>query len=241
MSFNKMSSKDESVLPLDVQETGAGAACFSPFILSCYDWWVFGFSNRFGWRCSTHDVLIPHFKQHVSDKHLDIGVGTGFYYANIGNLSGKNIRLMDLNFNCLKTAEKRANDHGADAVSIVQHDVFKPFPFQEDEAFSSVSSFYLFNCLPGNNFNAKEPAVRNIHAVLREGGVYFGATVLGNTPQKGEKHNFVGQSLINYYNRKHIFGNENDTAEDLRRILERYFSHVEFRVEGVVALFSATK
>ncbi|MFC0139677.1 methyltransferase [Erwinia mallotivora] len=135
---------ENGISPELMPETGSGAACFSPFILFCYDWWVFTFTNRFGWCCSTDKVLIPHFRKYISARHLDIGVGTGFYYSHVGDLSGKKISLMDLNYNCLKSAEKRVKNNGAQHVEIIQHDVFKPFPFSSEKKFSSVSSYYLF-------------------------------------------------------------------------------------------------
>jgi ubiquinone/menaquinone biosynthesis C-methylase UbiE len=43
-----------------------------------YDLAVLQFSNSFVWQCSSH-VLLDFYNQHISDKHLDIGVGTGYF------------------------------------------------------------------------------------------------------------------------------------------------------------------
>ena len=63
------------------QDTDKGAAVYSPLVLGIYDLWVLGISNRYAWRCSTTAVLLPFFRQHIGQRHLDVGVGTGFYPA----------------------------------------------------------------------------------------------------------------------------------------------------------------
>lgn len=65
-------------------DTEKGAAIYSPLMLKLYDWWVLGISNRYAWRCSTDAVLLPFFRQHVGRRHLDVGVGTGFYPVHAG-------------------------------------------------------------------------------------------------------------------------------------------------------------
>jgi hypothetical protein len=52
-----------------------GAAVYTPLALALYDLAVLGLSNSFVWQCSSH-VLLDFYNQHVSDTHLDIGVGT---------------------------------------------------------------------------------------------------------------------------------------------------------------------
>lgn len=64
--------------------TEAGASVYSPAVLKLYDWWVLGLSNRFAWECPTKTVLLPFFKEHIGQRHLDVGVGTGFYLAHAG-------------------------------------------------------------------------------------------------------------------------------------------------------------
>lgn len=58
--------------------THAGQAVYSSINLKLYDLIVLGISNRFIWRCPTRDILAL-YDTHVTDDHLDVGVGTGWY------------------------------------------------------------------------------------------------------------------------------------------------------------------
>ncbi len=81
------------------------AKVYNPVTLKIYDWWVLSVSNRFAWRCETSKHLLPHYMQHVRQKHLDIGVGTGFYLPVIPK--GYSISLLDLNEASLNAASRR--------------------------------------------------------------------------------------------------------------------------------------
>jgi len=65
-------------------DTRKGAAAYTPLALAFYDLAVLGFSNSFVWQCASQ-VLLDFYNQHISDKHLDIGVGTGFFSIDAGS------------------------------------------------------------------------------------------------------------------------------------------------------------
>ena len=51
------------------KQVEAGQAVYSKAMLSIYDWFVLGFSNRLIWRCpSTHILAL--YNQHVTTLHL---------------------------------------------------------------------------------------------------------------------------------------------------------------------------
>ena len=79
--------------------TEHGAAVYTPFTLKLYDWWVLGVSNRFAWQCPTSTTLLPFFEKHMGQRHLGVGVGTGFYLANARISAATNLTLLDLNDN----------------------------------------------------------------------------------------------------------------------------------------------
>ena len=56
----------------------AGQAVYSPFVLTLYDMGVLGLSCRWLWRCPA-SILLAHYQQNISDNHLDVGVGSGYF------------------------------------------------------------------------------------------------------------------------------------------------------------------
>ncbi|PTB62349.1 S-adenosyl-L-methionine dependent methyltransferase [Trichoderma citrinoviride] len=103
----------------------AGSSTYTPFLLKLYDLVVLTISNSYAWHCSTTAVQLPLFRSSLGRRHLDVGVGTGYYPANAlkassssaaaanGNGNGNNktpcreIVLLDLNPNTLDLAAAR--------------------------------------------------------------------------------------------------------------------------------------
>lgn len=213
------------------QDTEKGAAIYSPLVLKLYDWWVLGLSNRYAWQCPTRTVLLPLFRRHAGRHHLDVGVGTGFYPASAGLPDSTRMTLMDLNAGSLQAAQHRL--HRSSTV-LVEHDVMTPLPARAGEDFDAISLFYLLHCLPGTMAD-KSVAFGHLKSRLAEGGVLYGATILGDAAE----HNGFGRRLMAIYNRKGIFGNRHDTRDELERALQQHFLQVTITVEGKVALFEA--
>ena len=217
----------------DSLDTSAGAAVYSQFVLRLYDAWVLGISNRFAWRCPTRGVLLPYYREHAGKRHLDVGVGTGYYLAHAGFAADQQVALLDLNPTSLHTAARRMGlaHHGLYAA-----DVMQPLALPGQPAFDSIALFYLLHCLPGG-MDDKAKVFEHLKAYLADGGVLYGATILGDAAG----HNGFGRKLMDVYNRKGIFGNRVDTLEGLQVALRRHFAQVEVRQHGVVALFRASQ
>lgn len=211
--------------------SAAGAAVYSPLTLALYDTWVLGISNRHAWRCPTQTVLLPFFRANVRPRHLDIGVGTGYYLAKTPLSSQTQITLLDLNPSSLDAAKRRIARPGT---RTIQHDVFKPIP--GDERFDSISLFYLLHCLPGP-LETKAAIFGHLKHNLQPGGVLFGATILGD--EAG--HNAFGRKLMAVYNKKGIFGNRQDTEAGFEGHLREHFRDVTLKREGQVLLFRAAQ
>lgn len=211
--------------------TQAGASVYSPAVLRLYDCWVLGLSNRFVWKCPTKTVLLPFFKEHIGRRHLDVGVGTGFYLAHAGLGPVHEITLLDLNDNSLRAAAARIKQR---KVRILQQDVMHPLARTPERSYDSISLFYVLHCLPGT-MREKEPAIANLKRYLKRDGVIYGATILGDEAN----HNLFGRLLLKTYNRRGIFSNAADTTDALQAMLKNGFKNVKVWQHNNVALFVA--
>jgi len=211
--------------------TESGASVYSPTILKLYDYLVLGLSNRFVWQCPTKTVLLPFYKEHLGLKHLDVGVGTGFYIARTGLTRSHQVSLLDLNENSLRAAAAQVKQA---KVCTFMRDVMQPSSEPADTGYDSISLFYLLHCLPGT-MDDKETAIANLKQYLSKDGVLYGATILGNEAA----HNPIGRMLLKLYNDKGVMHNMADTLDDLQRMLRRQFQNVQIRRHNKVALFVA--
>ena len=85
----------------------AGQKVYTPWTLKVYDAFVLGFSNRFLWRCPTH-FLESMYTRNVSGKHVDVGVGTGYFLDKVRwPVANPQILLVDLSPNSLEAAARR--------------------------------------------------------------------------------------------------------------------------------------
>ena len=209
----------------------AGQAVYSPLLLAFYDWWVLGVSNRFAWRCRSA-LLLEQYDRLAGPRHLDIGVGTGWFLDRTSWRGAKpEITLLDLNPSSLAAASKRI---GRYSPATVRANVLEPLPLGAAR-FDSVGSNFLLHCVPGAIEEKAGALARNAKPFLEPGGVLFGSTILG----RGVRHNTFGKGLMAAYNRKGIFHNRDDDAAGLERALAVEFRDPDVRVIGCVALFSA--
>src|ERR1700730_10470843 len=209
--------------------TESGASVYSPTILKLYDFGVLGLSNRFVWQCPTKTVLLPFYKEHLGLKHLDVGVGTGFYIARAGLTRSHQVGLLDLNENSLRAAAAQVKEANVRTFLL---DVMQPSSEPADTGYDSISLFYVLHCLPGS-MDDKETAIANLKRYLAKDGVLYGATILGEEAA----HNPMGRMLLKLYNDKGVFHNVADTLEGLKRMLRRQFQDVQVVRHNNVALF----
>ena len=228
MKHNKVSRNIEIT-----NDVAPGAAIYSKFILEIYDLFVLGLSNTFFWQCPTK-LILEFYNQHISDQHLDIGVGSGYFLDNCKFLNpNSRITLVDLNPNSIKFTARRIKRYKP--TSLIAN-IFQPL-LLAPKSFDSIAINYLLHCLAGNNILSKEIVFENLNILLKDGGVLFGTTILG----KGLSHNLFARQLMRVYNIKGIFGNKNDTYDDLEKILIKHFRAYEIHVVGCVAFFVCRK
>ena len=208
----------------------ASSAGYTRAVLMIYDLWVTHFSNRYVWRCSV-EIHRDHYRNWIGKRHLEVGVGTGYYLSGATLREVQHVALLDPNRLCLATAKRRI---GSLSCTTYCRDALLPISIPE-ERFDSIAVSYLLHCLPGPILK-KAVLFENIAPLLSDSGVVFGSTILG----AGAAHNRLGRLLMRIYNSKGIFGNEGDRFEDLKTILTREFQNVRVRQHGVVALFRAS-
>ncbi|MER6051820.1 class I SAM-dependent methyltransferase [Streptomyces sp. NPDC001793] len=213
------------------KEVHEGQSAYTRWGLTYYRFFVLGFSNRLGWRCST-PRLLRSYDRHVSANHLDVGVGTGYYVANCRYPSGSpRLALMDLNENSLAYAAAAARAHRPETY---RRNVLEPIT-GVPEKFDSIGVTYLLHCLPGT-IAEKSVVFDHLAPLLNEDGVLFGATVVADG-----RHNAIARWLQRAYNERGHFHNASDTLRGLEGALRSRFQEVGVERVGSVALFHARK
>jgi hypothetical protein len=71
-------STDATLEPAMQKNASQGAAVYSQAVLAAYDAFVVGFSNSFAWKCPSR-LLVAFYNENISEEHLDVGVGTGYF------------------------------------------------------------------------------------------------------------------------------------------------------------------
>jgi hypothetical protein len=215
--------------PLDPDAVAAAHAIYTPFMLSVYDGLVHGFSNRFAWRCPTERIL-GLYRDNLSPRHLEAGVGTGFFIDRANRDRFEQLTLLDINRHCLaRSARRLARYHPL----LCEANLLEPIASELDQA-DSVGMTYILHCLPGR-MAEKLKAIDHVRPLMTEGAVLFGATILG----RGIAPNAPARFLLELYNGKGVFNNFDDDTEALSDGLKARFNRVEIEREGCVALFRA--
>ncbi len=217
---------------IDSNDATPGQAVYSKRLLRVYDWWVLGISNQWIWKCPSAKLL-DFYNQHVSNNHLDVGVGTGYFLDRCEFPEPPpRVALMDLNANSLDSAAGRIARYHPETY---QANVLKKIKL-DAEGFDSIGINYLLHCLPGS-IEEKARCLDHLSPYLNRGGTIFGSTLLS----QGVRRSGAARRLMGFYNKKGIFGNTRDDLDGLTVALEKRFAEVQVEVIGCVALFCGKK
>jgi hypothetical protein len=223
-------ASNEGDAPAEQDAVAKAHAIYTPFNLAFYDLVVHGLSNRLAWRCPTRRLRAL-YEANLSANHLEAGVGTGLLLDQAGDGRVRRLVLADINRNCLERAARRLARFRPQT-----HEANLLAPCAPALApFDSVGLTYVLHCLPGS-MNAKLAAVDHLRALMQDGAVLFGATILG----RGVSPNPAAKALLRLYNEKGVFNNRGDDADSLERGLRQRFRIVEIERHGCVALFRAS-
>jgi SAM-dependent methyltransferase len=207
-----------------------GQAGYNRFMLAIYDPWVIGFMAPVVWKAPVEPALAG-YRQHLGQRHLDVGPGTGYFIEKAEPPEGTEITLLDPNPKVLARSSRRLASLNP---VTVEADVMKPLPLQG--RFDSAALSFVLHCLPGP-LEHKAVAISNIAAVLEPDGVLFGGTVLGTEAE----HSRAARGVLRAFNRQGAFDNLGDTADGLQAILEGSFRDVEVEATRSVAHFIARR
>ena len=210
----------------------AGQSVYSRSLLSVYDLWVLGISNSFIWKCPTR-LQRAHYRQHLEQEHLDVGVGTGYYLdKRLPDEGFKRLGLLDMNQNSLDKTIRRVKRYQPEGI---RANILKPLDF-DAQPYGSIAVNYLLHCLPGS-LPEKAVIFDHLNPYLDKGGTIFGATLLSHGVHRSE----YACKLMAFYNEKGIFSNTEDRFEDLSEALASRYPHYSIEVTGCCALFAASK
>ncbi|KAH8432846.1 class I SAM-dependent methyltransferase [Aspergillus melleus] len=218
--------------------------------LRIYDLMVHWWNDNYVWRCPS-SFLNEFFSANVGQRHLDIGVGTGYFPAHHrqrvlqkGESWPQHLTLVDMNTLCLERSAARVGC--PERTTTLQADVFEPIKLPAEDGagpgttasrkYDSISLMYLLHCLPPPC--AKKATVfAHLKEHLKPDGTLFGATILGQRVE----HNWFGRITMGLYNYKGIFGNSADDPEVFKNELRNEFDDVDAWVVGAVLVFRARK
>ena len=209
----------------EARDRGASGSIYNPVTLRVYDAGVLGLTNRLIWRCPTA-TMVEHYRSHAGRRHLDVGPGTGYFLERIDSPS---LTLLDLNGACLTAAADRVG-HGR-SVAALQQSFFDPIA--SEHTFDSIGLNFVLHCIPSQE---KWDRLSQLRGYLRPGGTIFGSTIIPNP----DNATLAARALNSTYNRLGVFGNANDTMDELENALHGY-TDVDTRRVGQVVLFSARR
>ncbi|MGA8691130.1 MAG: methyltransferase type 12 [Methyloceanibacter sp.] len=221
---------DDRSGPPDAAAIASAHAIYTPWMLTFYDRLVHGFSNRFAWHCPTQRLL-DLYRDNLRSRHLEAGVGTGFFIDRAQPASFERLTLLDINRNCLTLSAHRLERYRP---MLQEANLLAPLAI-DLEPVDSLALTYVLHCLPGR-MTEKLKVVDHLRPFMRERAVLFGATILG----RGIEPNATARALLGLYNSKGVFNNLDDDLAALADGLYGRFAEVDIETRGCVALFRAS-
>ncbi|WP_342635727.1 class I SAM-dependent methyltransferase [Gloeothece verrucosa] len=157
-------------------------------------------------------------------------MGTGYFLARCQfPCAEPRIALMDLNENSLEFAQRRIARYKPE---IYRRNVLEPIHINA-EKFDSVAINYLLHCLPGS-IESKSVVLAHLKALMNPNAVIYGSTILSDDVARSR----LAKWLMDTYNKRGIFSNQNDDLEGFQEVLAKHFGDISLEVVGCVTLFS---
>ncbi|SPJ82572.1 uncharacterized protein FTOL_09977 [Fusarium torulosum] len=229
---------------------------YTPFALSLYELCVIRISLPLLWGCSAQKHLGPLFSKNFSKRHLDIGVGDGYFPTRAlkdaaREPESQHLTLVDFSEQCLAATKRRVLSHYPEVdIRCVLADAGKPFPDSlQNERFDSASLFLVMHHMPGPS-HLKTQAITNAKNLLNREGILTGCTVLGTEWEKTDQgykvlnerpSSRLVSSILEAYNKRGLFDNLQEDPNVIERALQNEFEEVETQVVSMMFVFRARK
>ncbi len=204
------------------------AAIYTKPVLAVYDPIALGMVCPLAWRCSRRTML-DFYDANISDRHLDVGPGTGFFLDRCRFPSTTpEIAVVDLNETVLDTVAGRIARYRP---ATYVRDVLQPLDL--GRTFRTAGVLNVLHCLPGT-IRQKVEVLDHVRAHVEPGGRIFGSTVLGRDVRLSR----FGNWLMRQYNRAGSFRNTGDSLEGLDAALAERFDTYRLKTVGAMAFFT---
>jgi hypothetical protein len=184
------------------------------------------------WGCDP-DILVDHYRDHVTSNHADIGVGTGYFLDRCGfDSPNPRLALIDLQPNCLAYTARRLSRYRP---FTYVRDVLRPIVGIDGGPFDSIAFGGIIQCLSGD-LKQKSKVFDSIAPLAKAGTRVFGYTlVYDGVPDR------VRRTLVHpLLNGLRVIDNKNDHFSDLILELKARFIDCKVELIGCMAVFSAT-
>ena len=204
-------------------------------MLRWYDAVVPGWLSEHVWDCPASH-LADLYSRYTRSRHLDIGVGTGYYLQRLldSGWSPARLVLADANLDCLAYASRQLSDVPHETVQLDVLNIDPQLAARLDNV-ASIAANFLLHCLPQGIASANGLADFAAQ-VLGDEGVFFGSTITGEVA--GQQP--TSRTVMRLFNRLHIFGNRGDNVYQLQMLLSSRFAQCRIRSSGCVTMFAAS-
>ena len=189
-----------------------------------YDYLVNDLNCSFVWKCSQRNIL--HNYRNISDNHIEIGPGTGYF---LKNKTFDTLQLLDINNDILTNASLNLKGNCSQIKSF-QHDIFTSSLPQLSKC-NSIGLTYVLHCLPGKIENNLDNLIR--HIPYKNYNLY-GASVIRDPVEK----NSLAEMELFWLNKIGVFNNSNDTYSSLEKYFKKNNFQYDLKLEGYVAIFN---
>ena len=206
------------------------ATGYSDSILELYDFLVLNLSSALVWRCRTSQ-LVELYRTHVSRRHLEIGVGTGYLLRQaVFPSHWVLLHILDCNPHVLKHAYHRLSRYSP--IPVLCDLMAADWPALPQQ--HSIGMNYVWHALEGD-LDARGQVFGRLARYLVPDGVLFGSSVVGLHNDMSKLSQFFSKHWLSLG----LFNNTGDCPDSLRIILQQYFTEVTVWQEGQVMFFVA--